>query len=96
MREAGTSAAWLPFGLLMFAVICVPVRLLEPEGLPRYRLLRSERDEVRAANAKLVLEVEHLRRTVTRLQADPEALERIARDELGMIRGDEVLFQFSD
>lgn len=94
MRE--TSAAWLPFGLLMFAVICVPVRLLEPEGLPRYRLLRSERDEVRAANAKLVLEVEQLRGQVERLRADPEALERIARDELGMIRGDEVLFQFSD
>lgn len=95
MRETST-AAWLPFGLLMFAVICVPVRLLEPEGLPRYRLLRSERDEVRAANGKLVVEVEQLRGQVERLRADPEALERIARDELGMIRGDEVLFQFSD
>jgi cell division protein FtsB len=96
MREVGSSAAWLPFGLLMFAVICVPVRLLEPEGLPRYRLLRSERDEVRAANEKLALEVEQLRGQVTRLSSEPEALERIARDELGMIRGDEVLFQFTD
>jgi cell division protein FtsB len=27
---------------------------------------------------------------------EPEALERIARDELGMVRSHEILFQFND
>jgi len=94
---AAATVSWLlPFSLLMFAVICVPVRLLEPEGLPRYRVLRAERDEVRAGNEKLAREVEQLRIDVGRLQAAPEALERLARDELGMLRHDELLFQFQD
>ena len=91
------TASWLlPFSLLMFAVICVPVRLLEPEGLPRYRVLRAEREQVKAHNEQLTREVEQLRIQVERLRTEPEALERLARDELGMLRGDELLFQFQD
>jgi cell division protein FtsB len=94
---AGGTASWLwPFALLMFAVICVPVSLLEPEGLPRYRVLRAEREEVRAGNEKLAREVEQLRIDVERLRAEPEAIERLARDDLGMLRSDELLFQFQD
>jgi cell division protein FtsB len=94
---ASATASWLlPFALLMFAVICVPVRLLEPEGLPRYRMLRAEREEVRAGNEKLARDVEQLRIHVARLRAEPEALERLARDDLGMLRKDELLFQFQD
>lgn len=94
---AGATASWLlPFSLLMFAVICVPVRLLEPEGLPRYRVLRAERDEVKARNEQLARDVEQLRIQVERLRSEPEAIERIAREELGMLRSDELLFQFQD
>lgn len=93
---AGAASWLLPFGVLMFAVVCVPVRLLEPEGLPRYRALRAERDAVQAGNDRLVREVEQLRIHVERLRRDPEALERLARDELGMLRSDELLFQFQD
>jgi cell division protein FtsB len=92
---AATASWLLPFGLLMFAVICVPVRLLDPEGLPRYRLLRAERDEVKASNERLEREVEQLRINVERLRTVPDALERLARDELGMLRGDEIVFQFT-
>lgn len=94
---AGSTASWLlPFALLMFAVICVPVRLLEPEGLPRYRMLRAEREQIRAGNEKLAREVEQLRIHVDRLRSDPEAIERLARDDLGMLRSDELLFQFQN
>ncbi len=94
---ARATASWLlPFALLMFAVICVPVRLLEPEGLPRYRVLRAEREEVRASNEQLAREGGQLRIYVDRLRADPEALARLARDDLGMLRSDELLFQFQD
>jgi len=96
LPSAGTATWLLPFALLMFAVICVPVSLLEPEGLPRYRVLRAEREEVRAGNEKLAREVEQLRIDVDRLRGEPEALERLARDDLGMLRSDELLFQFQD
>jgi cell division protein FtsB len=38
--------------------------------------------------------VEQLQREVDGLRTDPSTIERIARDELGMIREDEILFQF--
>jgi len=97
MREMGTSLSWLlPFGLLMFAIVCVPLRLVEPEGLPRYRALREERDQVQAKNEQLRREVAELKAAVLRLNTEPEALEKIARDELGMLRSDELLFQFRE
>jgi cell division protein FtsB len=33
---------------------------------------------------------------VRALRTDPDALERVARDDLGMIRDDELLFVFTD
>ncbi len=35
-----------------------------------------------------------LEREVDALRTDPEAIERVARDELGMIREGELVFQF--
>jgi cell division protein FtsB len=88
--------AWLlPFGLLVFAVVCVPLRILSEEGLPRYRKLRTQLERVKVENAQLTKDITRLSRDVDALRNDPEAVERIARDELGMIREDEVLFQFA-
>jgi cell division protein FtsB len=85
----------LPFALLVFAVVAVPLRILSEEGLPRYRKLRSQLERVSADNAELTRDIGRLSQEVDALRSDPEAVERIARDELGMIREDEVLFQFA-
>jgi cell division protein FtsB len=86
----------LPLGLLLFAIIFVPLRMLEAEGLPRYRALRSELQQTEASNARMRRQVSELQQQVERLRRDPEALERIARDELGMLRSDEIVFQFQE
>ena len=92
----GRAIAWmLPFGLLVFAVVSVPLRILSEEGLPRYRKLRVQLERVTTENAQLGRDIARLSREVEGLRSDPEAVERIARDELGMIREDEVLFQFA-
>jgi cell division protein FtsB len=97
MRESRTPVTWmLPLGLLLFAIVFVPLRILEAEGLPRYRALRAELQQTRESNARLRREVIDLQRQVVRLRDDPEAIERIARDEIGMLRGDELVFQFQD
>lgn len=97
MRDAGITAAFLlPLGILLFASVFVPLRVLESEGLPRYRALRNELRQTRETNERMRREVIELRARVDRLQSDPEALERIARDELGMLRSDEIVFQFSE
>lgn len=91
----GRAMAWLlPFGLLVFALVCVPLRILSEEGLPRYRKLREQLERTRADNVTLTKQIDKLSREVRALRHDPYAVERIARDELGMLREGEVLFQF--
>ena len=84
----------LPIAMLGLALVAVPVLVLEPEGLPRLRALQKELDEVNAENDELRRDVGHLRVEVKQLRDDPAAIERIARDELGMVRKSEVVFQF--
>ena len=97
MRGFGATIAWLlPLGLLLFAIVFVPLRILEDEGLPRYRALRAELHQTRDANARTQRELLELQQRVERLRKEPEAIERIARDELGMLRSDEIVFQFGD
>ncbi len=89
------SLAWLlPFGLLVYAMLSVPLRTLSEQGLPRYRRLQEQLARVKRENVALQSDIERLRREVKSLRHDPEAIERIARDELGMIREGELLFQF--
>ena len=84
----------MPFALLVLAIVAVPLRILDERGLPRYRVLKSELGEVEEVNARLEAEVRALEREVDALRTDPEAIERVARDELGMIREGELVFQF--
>ena len=76
------------------AIVSVPLAILDEQGLPRYRALKAELSEVRRVNERMRRDVEDLQREVAALRTDPEAIERIARDELGMVRDDEILFQF--
>ena len=91
------SLAWLlPFALLVLAIVAVPLRILDAQGLPRYRALSTELSEVKNHNARLRREVRDLEREVRALRTDPAAIERIARDELGMVRPGEMVFQFPE
>jgi cell division protein FtsB len=84
----------LPIAMLSLALIAVPVLVLEPQGLPRLEALEHELSGVENENAELRRSVERLRIEVRALREDPAAVERIARDELGMVRRNEVVFQF--
>jgi cell division protein FtsB len=80
--------------MLSLAIVTVPVLMLAPEGLPRLRALQKELADVNAESDELRRDVARLRVEVRRLREDPAAVERIARDELGMVRKNEVVFQF--
>ncbi|MDI3286317.1 MULTISPECIES: FtsB family cell division protein [Polyangium] len=84
----------LPVGILIVAVIGVPVMILSPEGLPRLRGLERELEQVEEESAEMHREIDALRGRVERLRDDPTAVERIARDNLGLVRQTEVVFQF--
>jgi cell division protein FtsB len=90
-----STLAWLlPFTLLVFAIVAVPLHILDDQGLPRYRALRTELLQVQQSNEQIRRHVRDLQQRVERLRSDPVAVEQVARDELGMLRQDELLFQF--
>lgn len=85
----------LPIAVLVVAVVGAPVMIFSPQGLPRLRELERELADVEEENAELTRQIEALRGKVARLREDPTAVERIARDNLGLVRQSEVVFQFS-
>jgi cell division protein FtsB len=58
------------------------------------RSLEAELHGVQGANDDLRRDIQRLRVEVQELRDDPSAVERIARGELGMVRKNEVVFQF--
>jgi len=93
-RPVRASAALLPFALMVMAIMTVPTLVLDEQGLPRYRHLREELRELRKSNEELVREIATFKAQVEALRSDPAYVERIARDELGMVQAEEFVFQF--
>ncbi len=86
----------LPIGLLALALGSAPVMVMSREGLPRLRNVEKELGAVDRENVELRREIEVLRARVRKLREDPAAVERLARDDLGLIRQSEVVFQFPE
>lgn len=67
-----------------------------PEGLARLEHLQQEKKRADAEVARLSQQIQELRSEVSRIKEDPSLVERAARDELGLVRKTEVVFQFKD
>lgn len=81
---------------MALAIGSVPIMILSREGLPRLHTVQTEARAVDRENLALTREINLLRGRVKTLRDDPAAIERLARDDLGMIRQSEVVFQFPD
>ena len=71
----------------------VPYRLLDPVGTAHLSELRTELDETMSEQRRLQRENEQLRREIQGLRGDPAVIEDIARDDLGMVRDDEIVIR---
>ena len=68
--------------------------IFSQDGLPRMRAVEKELAQVESENAQLRREIQVLRARITELRDNPAAVEQLARDQLGLIRHSEVVFQF--
>lgn len=84
----------LPSAILVIAAVGAPVLIFSGEGLPRLRALDAELQAVRKENDDERRQIGFLRKNVQKLKDEPATVERIARDELGLVRRNEVVFQF--
>jgi cell division protein FtsB len=86
----------LPLAVLALAAISVPMLMLSRTGLPRLQSLRDEKVRADEEVSHLSQQIWELRAEVARIKDDPAAVERAARDELGLVRRTEVVFQFRE
>ncbi|GFO66597.1 septum formation initiator [Geomonas limicola] len=63
-------------------------------GLLRINHLHRDRDDMQQKLLELKTENDRLRREITALQSDRRYLESIARRDFGLVRGNEVIYQF--
>jgi cell division protein FtsB len=73
----------------------VPYHVYARSGLARTLELRRELATVRAHNADLKEETQKLARQAEALRDDPDAIERVARLELGWVKPGEVILDLS-
>jgi len=83
----------LPLLILAVAVVGVPVLVFEPQGLPRLRSLERDLEQVEAENRAAEREIARLRTNVKLLKDDLSAVEKVARQELGLVRKSEIVLQ---
>lgn len=82
--------------VLLAALVLAAMSALSPNGLRKAWRFGKEIERLRAENAAIEAENERLRRDIQNLHASPAYLERVARDELGLVRPGEVLFRFPE
>jgi cell division protein FtsB len=94
-----STKTWLGRGtaavLVAGALGYVPYHVYARSGLARTLQLRQELASLRAHNAALAAENQRLEREAEALRDDPEAIERVARTELGWVRPGEIIVDLS-
>ena len=89
---------WL-FRLLLAAFLAVgvgylPYRAYGPGGVARTLRLQHDLEGLEEGNHRLQEENLRLRMRIRSLREDRQAIEQVARDELGLVRPEDVVFQF--
>ena len=91
------SAAKKSWHLILWPLLLLTSVLLimwSPNGLLHLRQLHLEHQEHTARNLSLEVENQQLYQEISRLRNDPTAIERLARQELGLVKEGELIFQF--
>lgn len=95
-NRSGFLERVLPVVVLGVSAVSVPVMMFAPTGIPRLRALEQEKARVDLEVSRLGDQIRQLRAEVRRLKDDPARVEQAARDELGLLRQTEIVFQFGN
>lgn len=86
----------LPISVLALGVLGMPILLISSGGLSRLDQLDREEETVELEISRVTKRIEQLRARARAQKTDPAAVERSARDQLGLVRRTEVVFQFTE
>lgn len=88
------SSRWLLYFLACSIVLLALYTILGERGAIHLWRLRGEKAKMDEQNYRLHKENEALRQRITRLRSDDSYLEKIAREELNLVRPGEVVYRF--
>ncbi len=88
------SSRWLLYFLASSIVLLSLYTILGERGAIHLWRLRGEKAKLDAQNYRLYKENEALRERITRLRYDDSYLEKIAREELNLVRPGEIIYRF--
>jgi cell division protein FtsB len=92
--------AWLerlvPVAILSVAAASVLLMMWSPSGLPRLSSLQSQKQGLELEAQRIERDIERLRVQADAIKTSPASIERVARDELGLVRQTEVVVQFKN
>jgi cell division protein FtsB len=84
----------LPILIVVATAIYLPLKLTDEKGYTRVREIKRDLQSLKMENRQIRRENEALRDQIRAIHADPDFIENIARNEMGMIAPDEVVYQF--
>ena len=84
----------LPASLLLVSATSVSLLVWSPQGLARLEALEQRRKGLELEVQHLEREIERLRIQAESIKTSPTSIERVARDELGLVRQTEIVMQF--
>ena len=81
-------------GSVLAVLLAVGLAVYGWQGVVRLRHMREQLQALERDNAALRQQAERLAQVIDRLRNDPAYLERIAREERGMVRPGETILKF--
>jgi cell division protein FtsB len=81
------------FLVIFFMLLITYWTVFGENGILKLKKIEQESEKVKAASEKIRAENESLKKEIKLLQEDRKYLEKVAREELGMTRQDEIIFK---
>ncbi|MDP3937999.1 MAG: septum formation initiator family protein [Deltaproteobacteria bacterium] len=94
-RDSSRSRRRWPWLVLIFVVLTLAAASNGDQGLIRLFELRADYTRVLRQNDELEGDNARLETEVRQLRENSSAIEKIAREELGMLKADEIVYQVS-
>ncbi|MBN1594895.1 septum formation initiator family protein [candidate division FCPU426 bacterium] len=95
-KVPGSGRLWWGIILGVSALVVLLLLMAGEKSLFKVIVCYRELEHLETSCEDVKMENEKLRQQIEDLQHDPKAMERIAREELGMVRSDEIVYRFVD
>jgi len=86
----------LPGAIILFLIAITLLSLFGKEGYPHLQTMRETLDRQNSRNEERAAYIKELKRDVYSLERDDRALEKAAREHLGMARPNEEIYFFEE